>query len=223
MRRPDGTTFVADVTSSIFTDDQGSLRSCVVFRDVSEQVSLRDEMERQRQRLEQLVVEDPLSRLLNRRGFMAAAQHAISFADREAVPMQLAFCDIDDFKGINDRFGHRVGDETIRRIGRAIAGATRQVDVAGRIAGDEFVILLFDATGDDAELVLGRIAQHLDSESETKSERGSPPPVTFSAGIVERRPESDLSLEALLEAADKRMYAQKTLRRVLPRGRDPRG
>lgn len=78
---------------------------------------------------------------------MLDAERALRIADRERVPVQLPFCDLDDLKGIDDRHGHKVGDETLQRFGAAIAGAIREIDVGAHLSGDEFVVLLYAADG----------------------------------------------------------------------------
>ena len=95
LRRADGDVFVADVSSTLFTTAEGGARTVLIFRDVSEQVALREQLERQRAELEDLVDHDPLTGLLSRRGFAAAAEGLLAFADREGASLLLAFFDLD--------------------------------------------------------------------------------------------------------------------------------
>ena len=90
LRRADGDAFVADVSSTLFTTAEGGARTVLIFRDVSEQVALREQLERQRAELEDLVDHDPLTGLLSRRGFAAAAEGLLAFADREGASLLLA-------------------------------------------------------------------------------------------------------------------------------------
>jgi diguanylate cyclase (GGDEF)-like protein/PAS domain S-box-containing protein len=196
MRRASGELFMADISTTSFTTPEGQVRICVAFRDVTAQVSLREQLER-------LASHEPLSGLFNRRGFMAAAEQVLAFADRDQVPVQLVYIDLDGFKQINDRLGHAAGDDVIRRVGGAISAVTRAVDRAARMGGDEFVLLLFGASPQDARRIINRIITTSDSM------RGNGPAVGFSAGISSRSPGSDLALVDLLNLADAQMYKRK--------------
>ena len=134
MIRPDGSTFIADVSSTTFTTAEDELRACVIFRDITDQVAQREQLEYQRRELERLAMRDPLTGLLNRRGFMAEAQRALDFADRGRASLILLFCDLDNLKAINDRYGHQTGDQTLARLGTAIADTIRSVDVGARLS-----------------------------------------------------------------------------------------
>jgi diguanylate cyclase (GGDEF)-like protein/PAS domain S-box-containing protein len=208
LRRGDDEPFVADVSSTLFTTADGAARTVLIFRDVSEQVAVREQLERQRAELEDLVDHDPLTGLLSRRGFTAAAEGLLAIADREGASLLLAFFDLDGLKAINDDLGHFAGDDALRRMGEAITGAVREVDAAARLAGDEFVVLLHAASDEEAHLVIRRIATALDDPAS----RG--PRLTFSVGTAARASGSSETLDELLRVADQRMYQQKVLHRV---------
>lgn len=213
MRRGNGGVFMADVSSTIFTTPELEVRAVVVFRDVSKQVAEREWLAEQARELGRAATRDDLTGLRNRRGFMIAAEHSIAFADREGAPVQLVFLDIDGLKDINDTLGHVAGDTTIRALGTAIADAVRDVDVAARLAGDEFVVLLYGATTEQAASVVERIVQDFAADP------GTPRSATFSVGLAERRAGSGILLNALIHDADTRMYQHKAIRR-LTRARD---
>ncbi|MCJ8141598.1 GGDEF domain-containing protein [Ancylobacter sp. A5.8] len=146
---------------------------------------------------------DALVPLLNRRGFEEQAGAYLGRALPE--PACLVFCDIDHFKAINDTYGHGVGDGVIRAFGRWIGEAVRRDDVAGRIGGEEFAILLPGAAPADA----ARFCERLRLRVEAGEEGIIPAPwrVTSSFGIAERRPGDTLA--SLMERADGRLYAAK--------------
>jgi diguanylate cyclase (GGDEF)-like protein len=177
---------------------------------VTAQVSLREQLRAQRHQLARMANHDHLSGLLNRRGFLAAGEDLLAFAERDQAPLQLVYIDLDDFKQINDQHGHAAGDEVIRRVGAAITDVTRSVDRAARMGGDEFVVLLYRASPHDARRVITRIV------ATTEAQRGSSPPVGFSAGISSRSPASDIGLVDLLNLADAQMYKRKERRRTAP-------
>ena len=209
MIRGDGSVFLADLASTIFDADGGELRACVIFRDVSEQARLREAVEEQARTFSRLADEDELTGVRNRRGFAAAAEQALAFADREEVPVQLAFVDLDRLKWLNDTYGHRVGDAAIVCLADAIRDAARDVDVVGRIGGDELVVLLWGASPDVVEGFPARVAELVEAR------RGDLPPISFTVGVAERRPHDPRDLDALLHEADQQMYARKLRRRVL--------
>jgi diguanylate cyclase (GGDEF)-like protein/PAS domain S-box-containing protein len=207
MIRGDGTVFIADIASTIFATPSGELRACVIFRDVSDQVALREELERKTAELARLAEQDDLTKLRNRRGLLAAGEQALAFADREGVPIQLAFFDLDGLKQINDAHGHQLGDLVLAKLGHAIALSARAVDVVARLGGDEFVALLYGATRAEAEHIVERIA-------DAAADSDGLPPASFTVGIAERLPGDDTSLDDLLSTADDRMYARKSAKRA---------
>ena len=85
---------------------------------------------------------DPLTGLANRRTFYERVTLEIERMRRAPRPLSVAYLDVDDFKGVNDRYGHAAGDEVLRAVADVLRSGLRQTDLAGRIGGDEFVILL---------------------------------------------------------------------------------
>jgi len=108
---------------------------------------------------------DPLTRLLNRRAFVERLDGEVARATRYRRSFGLVLCDLDDFKQLNDRFGHSLGDEALLLFAKVLHGALRKPDDAFRIGGDEFALLLAEATDDGARTVVDRV-RHLLTESE---------------------------------------------------------
>ena len=92
---------------------------------------------------------DPLTRLWNRRGASVLLKSAFEGADHRNSPMTIALLDLDNFKRINDSYGHQIGDEVLRKVASRLIGAVRNNDVVCRIGGDEFVILMCDTDAPD--------------------------------------------------------------------------
>ena len=105
---------------------------------------------------------DPLTRLLNRRAFVDRLEGEVARAMRYGRSFGLIVCDLDDFKELNDRLGHPAGDEALQTFARTLHAALRRGDEAFRIGGDEFALLLAEASDDDAREVVRRVTDQLD-------------------------------------------------------------
>jgi len=104
---------------------------------------------------------DPLTRLLNRRAFVERLDGEVGRAVRYGRVFGLVLCDLDDFKELNDRDGHPAGDDALRTFARTLGSALRKGDDAFRIGGDEFALLIAEASEDDAREVVARITGQL--------------------------------------------------------------
>ena len=209
MIRGDGSTFYADIASTLYATDEGELHAIVIFRDVSTQVALREELQEKTAALARLAEEDELTKLRNRRGYFAAARQSLAFADREGMSVQLLFFDVDGLKRVNDTFGHHMGDLVLQEIGTAISRHARAIDVVARIGGDEFVALLYGATAEDADRVVARINDAIAANDFL-------PPVSITAGCASRAPGEELTVDDLMRTADDEMYARRRAERNAP-------
>jgi len=104
---------------------------------------------------------DPLTRLLNRRAFVVRLESEVARATRYERWFSLVLCDLDGFKHVNDTLGHSGGDDALQVFARAIGQALRKGDDGFRIGGDEFALLLAEATEDDARQVIDRVRDRL--------------------------------------------------------------
>ena len=147
---------------------------------------------------------DGLTSLLNARTFYEEAERVLSLTRRTRHPVALAYVDLDNFKAVNDTLGHRAGDEMLRAVGAIIAGTTRKSDVAGRLGGDEFGLLMPETDPDQARLACERLRTAI-----AEKFAGYPCPVTASVGGVAflAVPEN---VDSMVHVADGRMYAAKT-------------
>jgi diguanylate cyclase (GGDEF)-like protein/PAS domain S-box-containing protein len=207
LRRGDGSMFQADVSSTIYTTPLGTTRACMVVRDVDQQARNRADAAARLSDLEQRVDLDPMTGLWNRYGWSIAAEQALASADRQGLRVQLLFLDLDDLKLLNDTHGHAAGDAAISSFGEALRTILRDADVAARVGGDEFLVLLVDATPQDIESFVGRLYDELGRTWR------APVPPTFSIGNADRFARSGTTLAELVESADQAMYANKVLRR----------
>ena len=160
-------------------------------------------------KLEKLVYLDSLTNLYNRRGFTQLANNYLKTAftvsqgrrKNELANLALIFLDLDDFKKINDKFGHQTGDRVLKAVAKLLKKSLRTTDLIGRWGGEEFVILLTNVSQGD---VL-KVAQKLQAKL-TQSSFGSVK-LTASFGLI--FPKKFQSLESLINQADKLMYQAK--------------
>jgi diguanylate cyclase (GGDEF)-like protein len=153
-----------------------------------------------------LAITDSLTGLHNRRHFVSQLEDHLRRTRRYGETLAVVFLDLDQFKGLNDRSGHRAGDRALRRVGLVIAEWVRDSDVAARIGGDEFAALLLKADRAQASQVVDRLRAAVEGLGLMGD--GSEHPVTLSAGIA-LFPEDGDDAEALLERADTALYEAK--------------
>ena len=149
---------------------------------------------------------DVVTRGSNRRHFFESAQRAFEFAQSEGEPLAFLLLDIDDFKKINDRFGHQMGDQVLQRVAECGAQTTRRGDLFGRIGGEEFALLLPGCDSDLALQIGSRLQRAVRQLAVPTAE--VPLKVTISQGVTVLR-EEDESLDTLYVRADEAMYRAK--------------
>lgn len=154
----------------------------------------------------QMASMDELTLLSNRRGFKTLAQHALNVCDRLSRPATLLFFDLNDFKPINDRYGHAEGDNALKTFADVLRIAFRESDVIGRLGGDEFVALLTGSSHVEIAAIMARLKEILD-ERNAMLQRGYD--IRFSVGQIEYDPQRHQSIDTLLADADAAMYTQK--------------
>ena len=164
---------------------------------------------RDRHRMRDMAMTDELTRLPNRRHFLAVAEEQLQHARAANAPLALIAFDIDHFKRINDTWGHAVGDAVLQRVAQACRGALRPNDHIGRTGGEEFMALLPGASEADALA----IADRLRAAVEALGFGGLAPTlrVTISAGVATRDGEDTLA--RLSAVADELLYRAKELGR----------
>lgn len=156
-------------------------------------------------RLERVALTDLLTGVPNRRGYQQDSERLLSWARRHGQPLTLVMCDIDHFKQVNDRYGHAVGDRSLREFTEALGRCLRSEDVVGRIGGEEFAISLAGMDSLAARVVTARIREELDTHPVEAG--GARFKLTASFGIAELRPGDDFS--KLLNRADQAVYRAK--------------
>jgi len=154
---------------------------------------------------------DPLTGLPNRRSMFVHLSRELARAERLKSEVAIIVMDIDDFKTINDTYGHNVGDQSLREVAQALQGALRPYDLCVRYAGDEFIVVLTDCTREGADLKRRELQDRI-AEIELEVRGGAKIRLGVSAGAAVF-PHDGTTYEELLADADHFMYRDKAARR----------
>jgi diguanylate cyclase (GGDEF)-like protein len=195
--------FLRDLPQEVSMSQQTLLERALKYAAETEQ-----RMADQRHRiaeLESLSSTDPLTGLLNRRGFEYELSTALSRARRYGEVGVIAYCDLDNLKQVNDALGHTAGDELVKCAAATLAGAVRDLDIVGRLGGDEFAIVLINTNWKNGARRMRTIQWRLDSAGIVH--RGNDAPLQVSMGIEPYGPQD--SVEDLIHRADMAMYYNK--------------
>jgi diguanylate cyclase (GGDEF)-like protein len=161
-----------------------------------------------KERLEQLTLEDPLTKISNRRGFDQAFETEWNSALASGQRITVMLVDVDFFKQFNDRFGHQRGDQSLASIALALQRSLRSRDLVARYGGEEFVAILPGTDEPGARRVAERM-QELVREIELSDESGGRASITISIGVCVARPDRSSSRFDILEASDRALYRAK--------------
>lgn len=167
-----------------------------------------DERKRYESELGYLVEHDPLTGLLNRRGFVRELMHEMAYSRRYGGRGAVLFLDLDNFKWVNDTLGHNVGDEVISEVARVLGERLRETDALARLGGDEFAVLLPHTSSDEAQILSTSLVGSVRDGCGVSLPGGRA--VTLSIGINWfDRPAESVTAEDILIDADSAMYAAK--------------
>lgn len=155
---------------------------------------------------------DVLTPLFNRRAFDRELKREIALATRHGTPLSVIFVDLDDFKPINDAFGHPTGDDVLVYVAGLLKKLTRETDIVARVGGDEFAVALPHAAREDATRKAQELSQRIGSLRVVDPDDPDAPAlrVGASCGVAEWR--AGMSSSDLVRRADEAMYLQKAPR-----------
>jgi diguanylate cyclase (GGDEF)-like protein len=157
------------------------------------------------EQLDQLAHRDALINLPNRRGFMRELERLVDRAQRYGHHAAMLFVDLDGLKMINDTFGHRAGDEALIQVADMLTKGVRRSDVVARIGGDEFAVLLENATEESAHETAARLEDLICGCEFTHDGDALPLSVAIGVGMID----GDDEPHAVMQRADEEMYRRK--------------
>jgi diguanylate cyclase (GGDEF)-like protein len=170
------------------------------------QLKIATEQRERADALYELAILDPLTGLYNRRFGEEYLKTEIARTKRTGTPLAVALLDLDEFKSINDHYGHAAGDLVLQEFAHRLRKATRGSDIAVRLGGDEFLVILSECPPDKVKLVLSRLGSFEVASDTSKI------PVFCSSGWAQYL--TNDSIEGLIKRADSALYAQKSTRTV---------
>jgi len=199
--RPDGSIrWIRDRMFAVL-DNQNTVYRLV---GVAEDITKRKQLE---QELIKLATVDPLTGTNNRYSFLEKAQAELTRALRYGKPFTLLMLDIDDFKQVNDNFGHHMGDEVLKRMVRKSMATLRKTDIFGRLGGEEFGVVLIETDAQKGLVIAERLRSNL---AKLKIKAGKKViHFTVSIGLATLK-ESDRTIEKIMRRADKALYEAKS-------------
>lgn len=149
---------------------------------------------------------DTVTELPNRRKGLILLEKEIKRSNSNNKSLTICFIDIDDFKSINDNFGHEEGDKVLRYVGKILKSYVRKTDIVMRIGGDEFIIVFCNADINDAGKLWDRIARKIDKLNRKNNYKYN---IRLSHGFCEYNSKNPLPIKELIHKADKCMYMDK--------------
>jgi diguanylate cyclase (GGDEF)-like protein/PAS domain S-box-containing protein len=175
----------------------------LIMRDISNRKRTEEELQIKSRELEILAEMDTLTRLYNRRYAEQALQLEIDQTLKTGMPLTIGEIDLDNFKAINDRYGHICGDKVLQEASEEFASSTRTQDIIARMGGDEFLFIFRNTQIPEAIQAIERLRQKVELRKFT----GVKEPVTFSAGVILCRP--DGTVDDAMRRVDKLLYQAK--------------
>jgi len=206
LKAKDGRLIQVEFVSNVYLVGGEKVIQCNI-RDITERVQAQNALLKSQTLLRELSVRDHLTGLFNRRYMEETLDRELLRAARKEFSLGILMIDVDDFKHFNDNFGHAAGDAVLRELGNLLLGHFRGEDIACRYGGDEFIIVLLDAslekTSERAERLCEH-ARHLNIQFEGQTLETS----TLSVGVA-IFPEDGSTSAEILKAADSALYRAK--------------
>lgn len=209
IRHKNGSSIPCSVNARIITvEEEPANRIIGLIRDISGRKRLENALRDSERRYKELSMTDGLTKLFNLRHFYEQIKIEIKRVHRYFHPLSLLLMDIDDFKKVNDVYGHQCGDEVLERLADVIQNNIRGIDKAFRYGGEEFVAVLPETPKDHGVLIAERIRKEFENQTflfDHEQLKG----ITISIGVTEYLPPEDGT--SFIKRADENMYQAKKL------------
>lgn len=205
--RADGVKIPVEITSNVLTDKEDSHWNVMIIRDMTVYKELEESYKRSHEQALQMCVLDFLTGIYNRRGFMERLQQELERSKRDGLQISIIIADLDNFKQVNDVYGHLAGDYVLKQFADCLNQNVRPYDILARFGGDEFIIGL-PGTG---LLEATNVAERLRSISENLviTVDFQAIDLTASFGVTAFRKDVQDDLDTLISRADDAMYKAK--------------
>ena len=198
-KKKDGTLFPVSVSGSNILID-GHVKGILgIYINITERKKLEEE-------LKKLARFDNLTGSCNRGYGLALLDRQLKLAKRNKAQILLAYLDVDNFKDINDSFGHEEGDKVLKEVVKLLKSTLREIDIICRMGGDEFLLIFPESSEEDSPLIRKRIRKNL---VKLNRELKRPYKISFSMGFSYYNPDNPQSMDELIKIADKKMYEDK--------------
>ncbi|MBU2439494.1 diguanylate cyclase, partial [bacterium] len=198
-KKKDGALFPVSISGSNIVIDGQTKGAIGTYVDITERKKMEEE-------LQKLAHYDVLTGCCSRGYGINLLERQIKMANRNKTPILLLYLDVDDFKYINDTFGHQEGDKVLKEAVKLLKSILREVDIICRIGGDEFLLIFHNSSSKDVPLIKERINKNLEKLNQKLAK---PYKVDFSIGLSYYNPSNPLSIEELIRIADENMYKEK--------------
>jgi len=198
-KKKDGTLFPVSVSGSNILIN-GHVKGILgIYINITERKKLEEE-------LKKLARFDNLTGSCNRGYGLALLDRQLKLAKRNKAQILLAYLDVDNFKDINDSFGHEEGDKVLKEVVKLLKSTLREIDIICRMGGDEFLLIFPESSEEDSPLIRKRIRKNL---VKLNRELKRPYKISFSMGFSYYNPDNPQSMDELIKIADKKMYEDK--------------
>jgi diguanylate cyclase (GGDEF)-like protein/PAS domain S-box-containing protein len=201
-----GNTMILLTKKTLFRDLKGDKFIVGISRDITERKLMEQKLKYSLDEVRGLSLQDDLTRLYNRRGFISLANQQIRLADRKRTNLLLLFVDLDNMKKINDELGHEQGDQALMDVAQILRQSFRRSDIISRIGGDEFVVLAIDTDMKHAGVITTKLQNNIDNHNKSTE---APYKISLSLGMSAYDFKSPCTIEHMLKTADSMMYENK--------------
>jgi diguanylate cyclase (GGDEF)-like protein/PAS domain S-box-containing protein len=206
LRAKNGKLIDVEFVSNVYLIGSGKVIQCNI-RDITERKQAQDALLKSQALLREQSVRDHLTGLFNRRYMEETLERELLRASRKGLSLGIMMLDVDHFKRFNDTWGHAAGDKILHELGSLLLRQFRREDIASRYGGDEFIIILPDASREVALERANRLCEHT-RRLKTHFKGHTFEMITFSVGVA-ASPENGITSTEILKAADTALYLAK--------------